>query len=604
MKRLRMILWQAAVLLVVCKTAWADEPVSTASDRPLLDAYGDPLPPDALLRLGTTRFHHQSWIRDAAISPDGRMLASAAVNQDVGIALWEIPAGLLLDRLLPAGDRPPWTNCLAFSPDGKKLLTGDFGGKVRLWSLVTGDELYSIEAHPGEMGVTAVAFSRDGQWIASGGADCVVHVWSADSGEKLLSFDTLGQPQEARPAGLGGAGLVDAGPAIAGLTFSPDRRLLAAGISGRRAGSKAGKIHIWHLDTTELVSSIDDRPGELESLFFTPDGKEVISGGSVTIPREDFGRPYPALNVSVVQVRVWDVASGKMVRELATPRPEVGSGALALSEEGRTLAVGYEHKISIWDFQGGRILRSIDVPPMWRGGRGLSISADGRTVCAPRGNHAMGVWSARSGELLSPKADSHTSTVVAVGYAADGRSIVTAGGDAAVRAWNASDGRQRWAKRFDRTHYLDVMTVSPDGTLVAAAGSAEPAETGVHILRTATGDEVRFIDLSAEQFHYQVYALAISPDSRRVAIVHTRHMVGDGAINFYDLTTGKQVAAVATEAPLRYPDAMVFSPDSASLVTVHDSAVVNVWDTATGQRRHPPFTALKPTEQAPDEKRP
>lgn len=603
-----MILWPAAVLLAVCNTAWADDPVPPHSDRPLLDAYGDPLPPDALLRLGTTRFHHRSWIRDAAISPDGRLLASAAANQDVGIALWEIPSGRLLDRLMPAGDHPPWTNCLAFSPDGKKLLTGDIGGNVHLWNLVTGDELFSIEAHADNMGVTAVAFSRDGQWIASGGANCVVRVWSTEGGEELLSFDMLGEPQDARPRGLaggmGGAGLVAPAPVIASLAFSTDRRLLAAGLSQRPSQPKAGKIQIWQLETTETVSSMDDRTGELESLIFTPDGKQLISGGKVPIPREGPGQPDPALSVNVVQVRVWDVASGKMVRELATPRPEVGSGALALSKDGHTLAVGYQHKISIWDFQSGRIRRSIDVPPKWYGGRGLSLSADGRTVCAPLGSHAMGVWSATSGELLSPESPSHTSTVLGVEYADDGRSIVTAGDDATVRAWNASDGRQRWAKRYDRTHYLNEMTVSPDGALIAAAGSAEDPESGVHILQTATGDEVRFIDLSAGQFHYHLYALAISPDSRRVAIVHTRHMAGDGAIDFYDLATGKQVAAVAREALLRYPYAMVFSQDSTSLLTVHDSAVINVWDTATGQRRHREFTALKPTENAPDEKRP
>ena len=585
----------------VIRPALAAQPAEGAAAAPATDLYGDPLPPHALLRLGTTRFHHQSFIYDAAISPDGRTLASAAPNQDVGIALWEIPSGRLLRRLTPAADRPPWTYDLAFSPDGKKLLTGGIGGTVHLWDVASGDELFSIVAHSGFPGASAVAFSRDGRWIASGGADCVVRVWSADGGRELLSFDTLGQPQGNHPekGRFGGP----ATPAIAALAFSPDGRLLAAGISRRPSQPHTGKIRVWDVQANQPVSWIDDRQGELESLVFTPDGRRLISGGNITIPREKLGRPYPYPEAYVVQTRVWDVGSGKMVRELATPQPEIGSGALALSDDGGTLAVGYEYKISIWDVESARIRRSIDVPPQWRGGRGLAISADGLTVCAPRGGNAMGLWSTTTGDLLSPKSDSHSSAVLAVAYADGGRSIVTAGGDATVRVWNAVDGRQRWAKRFDRTAYVHVMAVSPDGALIAAAGSAEVPEAGVRILKAATGHEVRFIPMFEKQFQREVHALAFSRDSRLVAIAHDPLKDSDGAIGLYDVATGKRRAAIAFEAMLRYPYGMVFSQDSASLYTAHDSAAVNIWNTATGKRRRRQFTALKPPPDAPDGKR-
>lgn len=287
-----------------------------------------------------------------------------------------------------------------------------------------------------------------------------------------------------------------------------------------------------------------------------------------------------------------------MVRELATPQAEVGSGALALSHDGRTLAAGYEYKILIWDFDAARVCRSIDMPPRWRGGRGLAISADGRMVCAPRGSHAMGLWSTTTGELLSPRSDSHTSTVLGIAYADGGRSIVSAGDDATVRVWNAANGRQRWAKRFDRTWCLDSMAVSPDGALIGAAGSAEIAEAGVHILQTATGEEVRFIPVLEKQFQRHVYAIAFSPDSRLVAIAHEASVM-----DIYDVATGQKRAAIGPEDTLRYPYGMVFSQDAASLFTVHDSAAVNIWDTATGKRCGRQFTALKPPPDAPDGKR-
>lgn len=200
-----MVLWWAAVLLAVCSTAWADDPVSTRSDRPLQDAYGDPLPPDAVLRLGTTRFHHRSWIRDAAIAPDGRMLASAAVNQDVGIALWEIPSGSLLDRLLPSGDRQrripdaaPRIAGAALVPDLKTLVTSK-GRELLFWDVQSGEMTAAMPSESADEG-GSIAFSPDGRLLlmvdrAFTGSDAL-RVFDVESRRVIANFDSgQGRPR-------------------------------------------------------------------------------------------------------------------------------------------------------------------------------------------------------------------------------------------------------------------------------------------------------------------------------------------------------------------------------------------------------------------------
>lgn len=577
--------------------AVAAEPDAKKTPNKAADLYGDALPSQAALRLGAARFRHQSIINAAAFSPDGRILASAAANQDPGVALWELPEGKLLQRLVvPAKDYfRPSTNALAFSPDGKKLLTADTGGQLHLWDVGTGNEAYSIAANAGYPGATAVAFSTDGQWMASGGGDGAVRVWSTESGEELLSFDTLPQSEKPIPGPMGFFGNFPPG-SISALAFSPDGKLLAAGIGESLARSRIAKIVLWNLESNQPVRRIDESNGVLVSLLFTPDGKQLISGGSATIPREKFGKPYHALNVRISQIRVWDAASGNMLRELLTPELEAGCEAIALSKDGRTLAAGYEKRILLWDFESAEIRRSIDVPS-WYGNRGLAISSNGQSVCAPIDN-SIGLWNATTGESLSPRIDSHTSFVNATAYAPDGAFIAT-GGDRTVRVWDATTGKQRWVRSMGSQGGISALAISPDGIFIAAGGPTEHGESGVRIFRSATGDEVRFIPTFEKRF-YQLgaQALAFSADGGRLAIARKGKQRGMGVdIDVYEVASGKQQATVATSFGGAVKD-MAFSADGKLVFAVDQNAVVGVWDAATGEKRRR-FTALKPPPAAP-----
>src|SRR5262245_35657531 len=69
-----------------------------------------------------------------------------------------------------------WTQCLAFSPDGKVLASGDRTSAVHLWDVGTGQRLNTLVGHTAP--VHALAFAPDGR-LASGGADGLVRLWAA-----------------------------------------------------------------------------------------------------------------------------------------------------------------------------------------------------------------------------------------------------------------------------------------------------------------------------------------------------------------------------------------------------------------------------------------
>ncbi|KAG4427593.1 hypothetical protein IFR05_016924, partial [Cadophora sp. M221] len=72
---------------------------------------------------------------------------------------------------------------VAFSPDGKQVVSGSDDKTVRFWDAATGALLQTLEGH--SAGVTSVAFSPDGKQVVSGSRDKTVRLWDAATGALL-----------------------------------------------------------------------------------------------------------------------------------------------------------------------------------------------------------------------------------------------------------------------------------------------------------------------------------------------------------------------------------------------------------------------------------
>ncbi|MDY3555884.1 sigma-70 family RNA polymerase sigma factor [Gemmata sp. JC717] len=352
-------------------------PQPTAGLSPRHDAFGDPLPDGAVLRVGTVRLRHGvwGWGGDAAFLPARGAVASVHGTRDV--CLWDATTGAERERL----EGPEGAVSLSATPDGAALVVG---GTREVWAVeltpAAAFPLWKYRLPPGHELYPAycVAVSPDGRFVAVATGGHPVAVLDAGSGAVLRELSGAAQK----------------------VVFSPDGSVLAA--CGRWSG-----VALWDAATGTPRGRLGGPDAVVWSLAFAPDGRSLAVAGSSG-------------------VGVWDLATQAEVwrREPAAPEPFV-----SFSPDGRTLlecggeairfraaADGRERRVAVR----AEGLSPVQVLPVIAGRR---MSPDGRLVAAVA-DGAVGLWEADTGRPVGP-AGGPRGPVTGVAFSGDGATLAT-----------------------------------------------------------------------------------------------------------------------------------------------------------------------------------
>ncbi len=511
----------------------------------------------------------------AAFSPDGQRLAFIT---DQTVTVWDLAQS---KAVLELAGHTDLVYSVAWSPNGRRLLTAGEDQTARIWDAADGRLLQTLRGGHTQA-VTAAVFSPDGVRAATSAQDGVTVVWDATTGQKLLQmtvdakrvWDVTWSPDGKRLATANESGVVQMWDTATGqATFAlrgHDGRVVSVAWSadGQHllSGSKDSTAYIWKATSGTEAFALEDPSGSTSGVDWTPDGHRILTVGGTWLE----------MGVMDGVVRDWDVETGKQLRALEPVYDFLLQ--VAFSPDGQYFLTRQElgtpdkDFVLVWDYAQGKIVNAIPVVSRENGGfvRDAAWAPDGKRIAAVTNTGLAKVYDAFTGqELVSFTGHPTGKFIVDVIWSPDGKWIGTAGfaDDPWVRIWDAQTGQERL--KLEHQDSANSAAWSPAGDRICT--SAGGVESG------GTDNVIRLWDAKTGQLQQVIYGHTAavwrcgwSPDGRRVFSASQ-----DGTTRIWDAATGAELLRLPTPT-IWYEDAF-WSPTGKYLATIGDEQPTRLW---------------------------
>jgi WD40 repeat protein/serine/threonine protein kinase len=419
-------------------------------------------------------------------------------------------------------------HALALLPDNRTLVRCNSNTRrVELWDVAAKQKREPIDLGAAWIteDVLPAAVTADGKRLLTSHGDGLARLWDLAAGKEIWQL----------PVDMD----------VRGLTFSRDGRFAAA-------GTAYGMLYVWRLPdgppyppAPAVDRTLPDGTREhtwntlITQCAYAPDGKHYLAIG---------GRSN--------QVRIWDDATGKLVRIVPGER-----WAEFHPDSKHILAGQYDGSVAVWELASGRLVRRLE-------GHGklivcLDVSRDGRRILTYSQDRTIRLWDFEQGKELdhiSEAADTGSWRVV---LSSDGKQAATYVEGGAVRLWDVTDGRFKLARRWE------LPEQERGGPLRFTADGRELVVPTNHKVRWyAAGSEkpVRTLALDGLQDAW-VHWWSLSADARM--LMGMSRMGGN--MRVLELPTGREITRLTVPAEMLPPVGAPYgvsavSPDGRRLV--------------------------------------
>ena len=407
--------------------------------------------PRATFKISEGGFH------TLTLSPNGKLLASG--SNDGRVRLWDATVkkqagwstfGKYVPTLTLRGHKNR-VSALAFSPDGKTLITGSYGGSIRAWDTTIGSKRFTSLGHFGN--ALGLVFPETGSTLTS------VHLTPNWSGVQLKNWDvSTGNQLSIHFLHTNGAFG----------TISPDGKTIITDDYWEH-----NITQLWDVKAKRVRTALKGRPKKRKPMrtsfragfTFSPDGTTVASGGQDNVVRlwDTTARQPSGLK------KFFGVFTDNRSPRLTIQGHTVHVRTLAFSPDGKMLAGGSnDSTVYLWDAHTGTKFSTF----MAHTDRisALAFSPDGKTLASGSQSGEICLWDTvnetkDSANIITPRA-----TVSKLLFSPDGKILVSGNGKGTIQLWDVHTGKLL-STHIGHTYPIRVMLFSSDGKTLASGSN-------------------------------------------------------------------------------------------------------------------------------------